>query len=75
MSIKQTLITNGCRYFDSGPFYSHGSTLILAWISNYIHYEVWDEITNPLLNFNGCTVAKQWIWLPIHVIILCKLCC
>ena len=31
-------------------------TLITAWISNYIHYKVWDEITYPFLNFNGCTV-------------------
>ena len=30
--------------------------LISAWISNYIHYEVWDEITYPFLNFNGATV-------------------
>ena len=26
------------------------------WISNYIHYKVWDEITYPFLNFNGATV-------------------
>ena len=31
-------------------------TLIPAWISNYIHYKVWDEITYPFLNFNGATV-------------------
>ena len=24
--------------------------------SNYIHYNVWDEITDPFLNFNGATV-------------------
>ena len=24
----------------------------LAWISNYIHYNVWDEITYPSLNFS-----------------------
>ena len=30
--------------------------LIPAWISNYIHYNVWDEITYPFLNFNGATV-------------------
>ena len=30
--------------------------IIPAWISNYIHYNVWDEITYPFLNFNGCTV-------------------
>ena len=28
------------------PFYKHGLTLIPAWISNYIHYKVWDEITS-----------------------------
>ena len=36
------------------PYY--GSTLITAWISNYIHYKVWNEITYPFLNFNGATV-------------------
>ena len=41
---------------NSGPFYQHGLTLIPAWISNYIHYNVWDEITYPFLNFNGATV-------------------
>ena len=30
--------------------------LLLAWISNYIHYKVWDEITYPFLSFNGATV-------------------
>ena len=29
---------------------------ITAWISNYIHYKVWDVITYPYLNFNGFTV-------------------
>ena len=37
----------------SGRFYWHGSTLIPAWISNHIRYNVWDEITYPFLNFNG----------------------
>ena len=39
-----------------GPFKKHGLTLIPAWISNYTHYDVWDERTYPFLNFNGCTV-------------------
>ena len=39
-----------------GRFYQHGLTLIPAWISNYIHYDVWDEITYPFLNFNVATV-------------------
>ena len=37
---------------------SYGLTLIPAWISNYIHYKVWDEITYPFLNFNG---AEIWM--------------
>ena len=28
------------------PFYPHVLTLIPAWISNYIHYNLWDEITS-----------------------------
>ena len=49
--------------YDSGPVFIkrtdvllHGLTLIPAWINNYIHYKMWDEITYPFLNFNGCTV-------------------
>ena len=35
-------------YDDSGnQFYSYGSTLIPAWKSNHVHYNVWDEITCP----------------------------
>ena len=34
-------------------FCQHGSTLMPAWISNYIHYEVREEITYPFSNFNG----------------------
>ena len=44
------------RSDSRAPFYYHGLTLIPAWINNYIHYKVWDEITYPFLNFNGCTV-------------------
>ena len=33
-----------------------GLTLIPAWISNFTHYDAWDEITYPFLNFNGATV-------------------
>ena len=34
------------------PLYWHGLTLILTWISNYIHYKVQDEIAYPFPNFN-----------------------
>ena len=45
-----------------GPFYYHWLTLISAWISNYTHYNVWDEITYPFLNFNGAIVeVQEWI--------------
>ena len=26
-------------------------------ISNYIHYKVWDEITAPFSNLNGCNIG------------------
>ena len=44
--------------------YSYGLTLIPAWISNNTHYNVWDVITYPFLNFNGCTLLG--VWLLIH---------
>ena len=40
----------------------HGLTLIPAWVSNHIHYHVWDEITYPPPNFNSCTV-EVWEWI------------
>ena len=44
------------------PHYWHGLTLILAWISNRIHYKGWNEITYPFPNFNGATV-DVWEWI------------
>ena len=36
--------------------------LIPAWVSNHMHSKVWNEITYPFLNFNGCTVeVLEWI--------------
>ena len=33
-----------------------------TWISNQMISKVWNEITYPFLNFNGCTVeVKEWI--------------
>ena len=40
-------------------FYYHGLTIIPAWISIYIHYKVWDEITYPFLNFNGWSLGMD----------------
>ena len=35
--------------------------MIPAWMGNYIHHEVWDEITYPFPNFNEGT-AEFWEW-------------
>ena len=37
-------------------------TLITAWISNYIHYKVWDKIMYPFPNFNDATL-EVWEWI------------
>ena len=31
-------------------------------IGNYIHYNIWYEISYPFPNFNGCTV-EVWEWI------------
>ena len=46
----------------TGPFYLCGLTLIPAWISNHIHYNVWDEVTYPFTNFNR-EVIEVWGWI------------
>ena len=33
-------------------FYEHEYTFIPAWISNFIHYKVWDEIAYLFPRFN-----------------------
>ena len=38
-----------------GPLYLHGLTLFPAWIRNYIHYNVWDEIIFPIPNVSHFT--------------------
>ena len=42
--------------YSRAHFYRHGLTLIPAWISNHTPNIVWDGITQPFLNFNGCTI-------------------
>ena len=54
--LTKLLITNAAF---RGPFYWHGLTLIPTWISNYIHYKLWDKITYPFLNVNGATVMDK----------------
>ena len=49
-----------------GPFDLHGITLIPAWISDYMRFQGWDEITYPIPNFNGCTI-EVWEWIIIFI--------
>ena len=44
-----------------GPLLLTWLTLIPAWISNYIHHKLWDEITYKFLNLNDATV-EVWEW-------------
>ena len=49
---------------DLGSPFLTWLTLILEWISNHIHYKVWNEITYmyPFPNFHGATV-EVWEWI------------
>ena len=39
-----------------GTFYGYELTWIPTGMRNYLHYEMWGEITYPDPNFTGCTV-------------------
>ena len=58
-------LINSLKKWKEGPVINRlGKTKILhvAWISNYIHNNAWDEITYPFLNFNGAIVEDyEWI--------------
>ena len=54
-----------------GSFYYHLLPLIQAWISNYIHYKMWNEITYPFLHFNGGTVEVQGMDKWCHPTLYC----
>ena len=42
--------------------YQHGLTLIPAWIINYIHKKVWNEIAYSFSNFNRASI-EVWEWI------------
>ena len=42
--------------------FTHGLTLIPAWICNHKPGKVWDKITYPFRNFNGFTI-EVWKWI------------
>ena len=50
-------------------FFWHGSTLIPAWVSNYSHCKVCDEITYQLANFNEAAV-EVWGWIHVRNFII-----
>ena len=53
----------GLPTHNMAPFHEHGLTLTSPpWISNYIHYKMRDEITDPLPNFNNF-VVEVWEWI------------
>ena len=39
-----------------GPFYQHGLTSILVWISNHMPNKVWDKIAYPFPKVNGAII-------------------
>ena len=52
--------TRNILEYPWGLFYLHGLTLIIVWTSNHMPSKVCDEISNPILNFNGCTVRFRY---------------
>ena len=42
-----------------GHIHQHDSILSPAWVSDYIHYKMWNDITYPFPNFIGTTKQKQ----------------
>ena len=55
-----------CVYETRGPFHQHKLMLIPAWICNYIHNDVWDEIIYPFPNFKSVTYTsfnvRNFVW-------------
>ena len=47
------------------PFYQHGLIVIPAWVSNYTHYKVCDEITN-LIPSSNCCIIEAWESLKLN---------
>ena len=48
-------------HHDLGPLLLTWFDINPSWIRNYIHFEVWNEITYPFPEFNGYTM--EWILL------------
>ena len=75
MSPKWSLfLWTGCLIYESDLCWPGSQALtnrwinFPAWISNNIHYFVWDEITYPYPNFNGCT-SDVWEVISSHILL------
>ena len=53
-------------FMTRAPFTNKALIIIPAWISNHIHYKVWDEITYPFLNFHHGTI-EVWEWVSSFI--------
>ena len=53
-----TIISLDLAFLTMGPVYSHKCTSIPALIVDYIHFKMWDVITDPFLKV---TTSKVWI--------------
>ena len=63
--VKDICIVNpSVSYLPVCPFYQHGLTLILQWVSDHMPSKGYDEITYPFQNFNGST-AEVWEYISI----------
>ena len=62
INVYDTYHRNSNKKMSRDFFYQHGLTFIPAWISDYMQYKMWYEISYSFLNFTGCTV-EVWEWL------------
>ena len=67
LQLSQVIAKTGLCHVLVNMFSTHGLTLISAWISNHNHYKVWEEITYPFPNFNGCTI-EVWEWISYFIL-------
>ena len=67
--LNNTILSGAVKAMQTprAPFHWHGLTLILAWISNLMPINVWDEITYPFPNFNGAAV-EVWEWISNFIL-------
>ena len=60
--VQSIIVGRACWDASWGSVYWHGITLFPAWIRNYIHYKVRNQITYLFPKFNGAAV-EVWEWI------------